>query len=166
MRRTKTYISSRQTNMQRKTDGNKQTVTEQSTKTDRWKLVDMRRQTETDSEGRDRQRRTVTERKTDKQTETDGMICCTIQYIFTGCCGLCTEACIYQVILFLYVGNNSNMIILYPVPSFKATSFPLSTIRRGWWFILNYSAILSANFFLQKAYVIFSMYSTIFVDVL
>ena len=95
--------------MQRKTDGNKQTVTEQSTKTDRWKLVDMRRQTETDSEGRDRQRRTVTERKTDKQTETDGMICCTIQYIFTGCCGLCTEACIYQVILFLYVGNNSNM---------------------------------------------------------
>ena len=79
-RRTKTYISSRQTNMQRKTDGNKQTVTEQSTKTDRWKLVDMRRQTETDSEGRDRQRRTVTERKTDKQTETDGMICCTIHY--------------------------------------------------------------------------------------
>ena len=43
------------------------------------------------------------------------------------------------------------MIILYPVPSFKATSFPLSTIRRGWWFILNYSAILSANFFFTKS---------------
>ena len=68
-RRTKTYISSRQTNMQRKTDGNKQTVTEQSTKTDRWKLVDMRRQTETDSEGRDRQRQK--ERRTNNRRQTE-----------------------------------------------------------------------------------------------